>query len=138
MKKTYDLIQLNKINGNGRKYIKESFNVLPDNVPVYFGRTILYGNSGDSNFKYLVGKASNFKIDSQVVTCEINLLDSKIKELIKAGQIYCIPTGFGEVRLEDSIVNDYTLECIDLCYDSAFKGIRNKMIFKDPAILEIE
>lgn len=138
MKETYELIQLNKVNANNRKYVKESFKTFPDSVPVYFGRNMEAISYGDSNLKHLVGEASNFKIDDQVVSCDINLLDSKIKELTKATPIYCTSTGFGELRSEDAAVKDYVLECVDLCADSSFKGIRNKMILKDPTIMETE
>lgn len=82
MQETYELIQLNKINANNRKYVKESFKAFPYSVPVYFGRDVGVLPQGISDFEYIVGQASNFKIDDQVVTCEINLLDLKIKKLI--------------------------------------------------------
>lgn len=82
MKETYELIQLNKINANNRKYVKESFKAFPHSALVYFGRDIGVLPHSASDFEYIVGQASNFKIDDQVVTCEINLLDTKIKKLI--------------------------------------------------------
>lgn len=136
MKKIYELIQLNKVNANNRKYVKGSFKAFPYSVPVYFGRDIGVLPHDTSDFEYIVGQASNFKIDDQVVTCEINLLDSKIKKTNKP--IYCTPTGFGELRTVDATIKDYVLKCIDLCYNSAFEGIRNKIIFKNPSLMETE
>lgn len=136
MKETYELIQLNKINANNRKYVKESFKAFSYSVPVYFSRDIGVLPQGVSDFEYIVGQASNFKIDDQVVTCEINLLDPKIKKTNKP--IYCTATGVGELRPEDSTVKDYVLKCVDLCYNSSFEGIRNKMILKYPSLMETE
>ena len=70
------------------------------------------------------------------MSCEINLLNSKIKELIKAIPVYCILTGFGE--LENITVKGYALECVDLCADSSFEGIRNKITLKDPIVMDTE
>ncbi len=139
MKETYELIQLNKINANNRKYVKESFKAFPYSVPVYFSRDIRVLPHSASDFEYIVGQASNFKIDDQVVTCEINLLDTKIKKIKKINKpIYCIATGFGNLRPEDATVEDYVLKCVDLCYNSSFEGIRNKMILKYPSLMETE
>ena len=135
MKETYELIQLNKINVNSRKYVKESFKAFPYSVPVYFGRDIGVLPHGASDFEYIVGQASNFKIDDKVVTCEIDLLDSKIKKINKP--IYCTATGIGELR-PDATVKDYVLKCVDLCYNSSFEDIRNKMILKLPSLMETE
>ena len=83
MKKIYELIQLNKVNASNRKYVKGSFKAFPYSVPVYFSRDIGVLPHGTSDFEYIVGQTSNFKIVDQVVTCEINLLDSKIKKTNK-------------------------------------------------------
>lgn len=136
MKETYELIQLNKINTNNRKYVKESFKAFPYSVPVYFGRDIGVLPHGVSDFEYIVGQAYNFKIDDQVVTCEIDLLDSKIKKINKP--IYCTATGIGKLRPVDATVKDYVLKCVDLCYSSSFEGIRNKAILKHPSLMETE
>lgn len=136
MKERYELIQLNKVNDNHRKYTKESFTNLPDNVPVYFGRDT-YTIPSEQDSDYIVGEASNFKIDGQMVICDINLFDKKIKELKKAAApLYCTSTGVGKIH--NSVLQDFSLKCIDLCSCSAFKDIRNKIVFKDKSSMEIE
>lgn len=78
------LLLFNKVHASGNKYTKESFNTLPESVPVFVSSTM--------HLNEVVGSASNFHIDYHSLMADV-----------------CIfPFGKGEILIQSNREFNYT------------------------------